>query len=119
IIFEKKQGIKYRTVDSELSIIYDRDLKNDKYFISNGSLKQTVEVFNRKSEKALYKVEYVLIVTEPFSNDQNFISNVKNNKELFKLDLDFDNNFWLNQNQLPLTKELNNFIKNIKVYEKE
>jgi hypothetical protein len=119
IVFEEKQGYKWRTIDSELSISYDKIKKNDKYFISSGSLKQVIELFNRKNEKTVYEVEYNLIVTEPFYNIMNFNSNVRKNKELFKLDIEFDKNFWLNQNQLPLTNELNEFIKNIKTYEKE
>lgn len=118
IVFEEKQGFKWRTIDTELSIAYDKNKKSMKYFISNAILKQTIELFNRKKEKTIYEVEYNLIVTEPFSAINDFNTNVNNNKELFKLDIDYDKEFWLNQNQLPLTNELNEFIKNVKKYEK-
>ena len=119
IVFEKKQGFKWRTINTELSIIYDKDKKNDNYFISNGNLKQVVELFNRKNKKTLYEIEYNLIVTEPFLNIMTFDSNISNKKELFKLKIKYDENFWLNQNQLPLTNELNEFIENIRTYKKD
>jgi len=119
IVYEEKQGFKWRTIDTEFSINYDYNKKNNKYFISNAVLKQTIELFNRKSKKTIYEVEYNLIVTEPFSEINNFETNVKSNKELFKIDIDYDKEFWLNQNQLPLTNELDEFIKNTKKYEKE
>lgn len=119
IAFEKKQGYRWRTIDTELSITFDKKKEVNKYFISNAFLKQTIELFNRKDEKATYEVEYNLIVTEPFSDINNFETNVKNDKELFKLDIEFNRDFWLKQNQLPLTNELNEFIQNIYKYEKE
>ena len=119
IVYEEKQGFKWRTVDTELSITYNYSSQNNKYFISNATLKQNIELFNRKNEKTIYEVEYNLIITEPFSEIEKFETNVKSSKELFKIDIDYDKKFWLNQNQLPLTNELNEFIKNIKKYEKE
>jgi len=67
----------------------------------------------------IYEVEYNLILTEPFSYINSFEKNVKSKKELFKIDIDYDKEFWFNQNQLPLTNELNEFIENVKKYEKE
>jgi hypothetical protein len=77
------------------------------------------ELFNRENKKTLYEIEYNLIVTEPFLNIITFDSNISNKKELFKLEIKFDKNFWLNQNQLPLTNELNEFIENIRTYKKD
>mgnify|MGYP001274447408 CR=1 FL=1 len=48
ISFEKKQGFKWRTVDTELSIKYDKYTKNDKYFISNAKLNHKTDLYNRK-----------------------------------------------------------------------
>jgi hypothetical protein len=119
IVFKEKFGLKWRTIGNELLIKYNKDNNTGKNFISSSKLKQRLELFNRKKEKIVYDIEYQLITTEPFANIQKFKSNVKNDKELFKLEVDFDPLFWENQNQLPLTKELNDFIRNTRNYDKD
>lgn len=119
IVFEEKRGFRWRTIDSELYVNFNKSIDQQKYYMSSANLIQTIEIFNREKERNIYEVEYQLITTEPFLNNQDFNFNVKNDKSLFELNIDYDAKFWETQNQLPLTKGLHDFIDSLNNYGKD
>ena len=70
---------------------------------------QKVELYTQ-GERIVYDVSFELIVTHPFSDLSTFKANVNGKKELFKLEVPYNKEFWEAQNQLPLTNEMRNFI---------
>lgn len=109
IPFTKKLAGKYRAIDYYLREKCEKDSKNNKYFISNGVMTQKVELYTQ-GERIVYDVSFELIVTHPFSDLNTFKANVNGKKELFKLEVPYNKEFWETQNQLPLTNEMRNFI---------
>ena len=109
IPFTKKLAGKYRAIDYYLREKCEKDSKNNKYFISNGVMTQKVELYTQ-GERIVYDVSFELIVTHPFSDLSTFKANVNGKKELFKLEVPYNKEFWEAQNQLPLTNEMRNFI---------
>ena len=109
IPYTKKPFIKYRTIDYFYKEKCEKDNKNNKYFIANAIVNAKVEGYVG-NERIVYNVSFELIVTHPFSDLNTFKANVNGKKELFKLDVPYNKEFWETQNQLPLTNEMRNFI---------
>ncbi|MGQ1945039.1 hypothetical protein ACT4R0_08790 [Ornithobacterium rhinotracheale] len=113
IPFEKKAWIKFRTINSKIKMSFQKDEGVGKYFMSKVSVSQTLENYNSKTkEKNIYTTNYELIVTKPFSNIKDFKANIGGNKRIFEINKSFDRVFWENQNQLTLTDEMIDLIKN-------
>jgi len=98
---------KFSSIDEFNSI--EKDAKKDKYFIANAIVNAKVEGYVGE-ERIVYDVSFELIVTHPFSDLNTFKANVNGKKELFKLDVPYNKEFWETQNQLPLTNEMRDFI---------
>ena len=109
IPYTKKPFIKYRTIDYFYKEKCEKDTKNNKYFIANAIVNAKVEGYIG-DERIVYDVSFELIVTHPFSDLNTFKANVNGKKELFKLDVPYNKEFWETQNQLPLTNEMRDFI---------
>lgn len=109
IPYTKKPFIKYRTIDYFYKEKCEKDTKNNKYFIANAIVGAKVEGYVGE-ERIVYDVSFELIVTHPFSDLNTFKANVNGKKELFKLDVPYNKEFWETQNQLPLTNEMRDFI---------
>ena len=109
IPYTKKPFIKYRTIDYFYKEKCEKDAKKGKYFIANAIVNAKVEGYVGE-ERIVYDVSFELIVTHPFSDLSTFKANVNGKKELFKLEVPYNKEFWETQNQLPLTNEMRNFI---------
>ena len=109
IPYTKKPFIKYRTIDYYCKDKLEKDAKKGKYFIANAIVNAKVEGYVGE-ERIVYDVSFELIVTHPFSDLSTFKANVNGKKELFKLEVPYNKEFWETQNQLPLTNEMRDFI---------
>jgi len=109
IPFTKKLSGKHRVIDYYLKEKSEKDTDKNKYFITNAIMSQKIEGYNN-GERIVYDVSFELIVTHPFSDLNTFKANVNGKKELFKLEVPYNKEFWETQNQLPLTNEMRNFI---------
>ena len=109
IPYTKKFFTKYRTTDFYLREKCEKDVAKSKYFIANGLYTEKIEGYNN-DERIVYDVSFELIVTHPFSVLSTFKANVNGKKELFKLEVPYNKEFWETQNQLPLTNEMRDFI---------
>ena len=109
IPFTKKLSGKHRVIDYYLKEKSEKDTDKNKYFITNAIMSQKIEGYNN-GERIVYDVSFELIVTHPFSDLNTFKANVNGKKELFKLDVPYNKEFWETQNQLPLTNEMRDFI---------
>ena len=110
IPWNKKLWVKFRTSYYSLKEKCESS-SNGKYFIASACLAQQVEVYN-KAQKNLYDIEYQLVITRPFSLISTFKPNVNAKAEVFKLNIPYNKDFWEKQNQLPLTEQMQAFIKN-------
>ena len=92
---------------------FQKDRRTSKYYISNAKLKTITEVINETTnQKDIYEIEYNLLTTESFIKDK-IKSNFSVEKDLFKADFPYSEDFWKNQNQLLLTSELKEFLAKV------
>ena len=111
--YKSKKNTKWRTIETSLVVNFRKNMDNLKYYISNAKLNTTTEVINETTnQKDFYEIEYNLLTTESFIKDQ-VNSNFSVDKDLFKANFSYSEDFWRNQNQLLLTTELKEFLNRV------
>lgn len=109
--FNEKRWLRYRTLEYELSVIFEKNLIENKYFIRTAKSHEIVEAtdadhsFNEKYDMSFIFSSYDNFKDFPVSKNTNVT------KDLFKLKHAYDANYWQSQNQLLLTKEMEDFIQ--------
>ena len=105
---------KYKTTKYNRFVQYAKDTTSNKYYPSNSILDCQMEVFvNKKTETPVY-YDYTMdyFVTNKPSNEK-INPNFPPDKDIFKAKFPYSKDFWNNQNQLPLTTDLEMFLKSV------
>lgn len=101
--------LKYRTTEWNRHIKFMKDLASSKYYLVSSKLDVKVEgVTDKKSFFFDNSIDF-FVTSAP--RDEKIIPNFSTVKDLFKAKFIYSADFWKNQNQLPLTKELDTFLK--------
>jgi hypothetical protein len=108
----EKKYIQYRTVLHESRIKFKKNKKYNKYYIYKAELDFKVEIQIKGSEKEYYDVSYRYFTSNNFDNF-NIKKNVSEHKDLFKINYKYDATYWNSQNQLLLTREMEEFLKTL------
>ena len=106
--FQQIRNIKYRTIFFETRSKFKRNTKTHKYQLHQSILQYKTEVFNKKV-KDIFDVTYVYTAT-PENNLTEVDNNINIDKDMFEINGEYDNNYWQNNEVLPLTDEIQNFI---------
>ncbi|MDT0641961.1 carboxypeptidase-like regulatory domain-containing protein [Zunongwangia sp. F363] len=109
--FSKRGDIKYRTYYYELDVKFRKDAKDNKHYLNIAKLTAKVEVINKDGVSAYYTAEYYWIAGN--QGDYKVRDNTSLNRDIFKISKEYDPMFWENQNQLLLTKDMKEFLKNL------
>ncbi|WP_350292989.1 hypothetical protein [uncultured Croceitalea sp.] len=113
IDFKQKKDIQYRVTRYEKNIVFDKDSKTGKYVLKNGKIKSLVEVKNNEETfQTFFESEDILKSYGHFANFK-VRKNVNENKDVFKLNYPYNAKFWVSQNQLLLTDEMQHFIRKV------
>jgi hypothetical protein len=104
----------YRTTRYEKLVRYNKNSTLNKYYLSLSKLNAQVEVLaDKKSEDTFYfNLTMDYFITNSISN-KKVESNFAVDKDIFKAKFPYSADFWNNQNQLPLTNELKDFLKRV------
>ena len=104
----------YRTTRYEKLIRYNKSSTLNKYYLSLSKLNAQVEVLaDKKREEAFnYNLTMDYFTTNSITNEK-VESNFAVDKDVFKAKFPYSADFWYNQNQLPLTNELKDFLKRV------
>jgi hypothetical protein len=107
-------GTQYRTVKYNRLMQFAKSATLNKYYLSNSKLESEVEVLaDKKIEKTFYyKLVMDYFTTNRLTNEE-INSNFSVDQDLFKAKFSYSEDFWSNQNQLPLTNELKIFLKRV------
>jgi hypothetical protein len=111
--FIEKRWLRYRTSFYEVSVIFEKNMEHNKYFLRTAKSQEIVET---KDDKESFKEKYdIVFIFSTFDNfkDFSFRKNTKTTKDLFKLKYPYNPGYWNTQNQLLLTKEMESFIENM------
>jgi hypothetical protein len=104
----------FRTTRYNCFVQYAKNATSNKYYTSNSKLEAQLEVLaDKKIEKTFYyNLTMDFFVTNSLTSEK-INSNFAVDKDIFKAKFPYSEAFWKNQNQLPLTKELETFLKNV------
>ena len=111
--FIEKKDIKYRVTSFEKTVIFDKHSNLDTYVLKNAKITSVVEVKNlEETFQTFFESEDILKSYKHFS-DMDVKKNVNENRDVFKLNFPYNENFWNSQNQLLLTDEMLEFIDDV------
>lgn len=104
----------YRTTKYERLIRYTKNSVLNKYYLNLSKLNAQVEVLaDKKNEKTFnFNLTMDYFITNTITNEK-VESNFAVDKDVFKAKFPYSADFWNNQNQLPLTNELKEFLKRV------
>jgi hypothetical protein len=105
---------KYRTTKLDKFVQYTKDTKSNKYYQSNLKLDNQVDVIVYKISENPFNFDFSMdyFATNIPSNEK-INANFSTSKDVFRAKFPYSQQFWNNQNQLPLTKELEEFLKSV------
>jgi hypothetical protein len=113
IPYQSRGVVKWRTIDTELVVNYVKSAKNNLYHVGHAKLSTITEVINeKKGKKDIYEAIYDLITVESFLQE-TVKPNFAITRDLLKANFSYSEDFWKNQNQLPLTNELKSFLNRV------
>lgn len=111
--FQKDGKVEYRTTRFKRTANYKKNTNVNKYYLSNANADVRVEILeNDKVKKAAYDYSTHFFVTNSFIAEKAK-SNLSMDKDIFKVKYPYSEQFWKSQNQLPLTSDLNQFLKRV------
>ena len=111
--FQKKGSVEYRTTVFKTTSNYRKNSSTNKYYLNNAKSDVRVELLgNEKVPKAFYDYSTNFFVTNSFIAEKAK-SNLSMDKDIFKVKYPYSEQFWKSQNQLPLTSDLNAFLKRV------
>lgn len=111
--FQKDGKVEYRTTRFKRTANYKKNTNVNKYYLSNANADVRVEILeNDKVKKAAYDYSTHFFVTNSFIAEKAK-SNLSMDKDIFKVKYPYSEQFWKSQNQLPLTTDLNQFLKRV------
>jgi hypothetical protein len=104
----------YRTTRYEKLVKFNKNSTLNKYYLNSSKLNALVEVLmDKKSEKIInFKLAMDYFTTNTITNEK-VEPNFAVDKDVFKAKFPYSAEFWNNQNQLPLTNELKDFLKRV------
>jgi hypothetical protein len=105
---------KYRTTKLNKFVQYTKDTKSNKYYKSKLKLDNQVDITVYKISEDPFYFDFTMdfFATNSPSNEK-INSNFATDKDIFRAKFPYSQDFWNNQNQLPLTKELEEFLKSV------
>lgn len=107
-------GTQYKTTKYNRLMQFAKSVALNKYYLSNSKLETELEVL---ADKRIEKTFYYKLVMDYFATNrptnEQINSNFPADKDIFKAKFPYSENFWNNQNQLPLTDELKDFLKRV------
>lgn len=106
--FNTKNGIKYRTTKIETKSNFKRNPSTQKYQLNVSVFKYNTEVLSNGKTDA-FMVTYIYYAS-PIKNKLNIKNNINIQKDMFDLNVKYDEKYWMNQATLPLTTEMQEFI---------
>ncbi|MFD1603939.1 hypothetical protein ACFSJW_09495 [Flavobacterium artemisiae] len=111
--YSKDGKVMYRTTSFRRISNYKRDDAFNKYYLSNANSVVRVEILeSEKNPKAYYDFTSDYFVTNSFISSKT-ASNLSMDKDIFKVKFAYSDQFWANQNQLPLTNNLKEFLSRV------
>lgn len=107
-------SVQHRTTKYQKLIKFSKNSTLNKYYLQLSKFVAEVEVIpNSKGENPFnFYLTLDYFTTNSITNEK-VASNFATDKDVFKAKFPYSAEFWNNQNQLPLTSELKDFLKRV------
>lgn len=109
--FTKLRDLKYRTIFYELKSNFARNDKTNKHQLNLSVLKSSTEVF-RNEVRDEFEVTYIYYAN-PTNTEMKLKNNINLNTDMFELRGKYDAKYWEENQILPLTPEMQEFINKV------
>ena len=108
---DKRGGaLRYRTIFYERFITFKKSEKRKKYYVDKVKINASLELLTKDLViPIIYDYSYIMSTEDNFGNFE-VKKNVSTSKDMFRLKYRYDESFWLKQNQLLLTREMQAFL---------
>lgn len=103
--------VRYRTVKGIKCMKLTKDMASNKYYPTSLKMECQIEVI-KDNTTFFYDNNMEYFVTNN-PNNEKANSNFATDKDIFKAKFPYSEDFWKKQNQLPLTEELEQFLKSV------
>lgn len=105
------KDLKNKTLYFEVESDFKRSDINNKLQITKCKMYIIVEnIFKQQTD--IFKLSFIYFA-EPIGQELKIKNNVNLNKDIFELKYKYDESFWINQDKLPLTTEMQEFINEV------
>jgi hypothetical protein len=108
---EIDKDLKNRTVLYEITSDFGENPLTGKLQINKCKIDIQVEV-SYKEKVDIFDLSFIYFAV-PIENEPELKNNVNQNKDIFDLNFKHDATYWLNQDKLPLTNEMQKFISEV------
>lgn len=109
--YEKNKWMRYRTTNYQVNVFFEKDPNEGLYFLKYGKYSGRIETTDKdRTFNDTHDVSYILETSDNFGSFE-VESNINETKDIFKLKFPYRSEYWNSQNQLLLTKEMQEFIK--------
>jgi hypothetical protein len=106
-----KNSAKYRTAVFELESNFEKNNDTQKFQL-NFAIFQAITDGSYKDKNDVFEVTYIYMAT-PIANTSVVKKNINLSKDIFDLNIKYNDEFWKNNEKLPLTFELQEFINKV------
>lgn len=101
----------YKTSKSNWKVNFERNAITNKYQLSKAILTATTEV-HKEQIKDIFECSYIY-VSIPVDNLEKSSNNINLDKDIFDLEIDYNSEYWNNNEILKLTNEMQDFINKV------
>lgn len=109
--FTEIRDIKFRTPFFELKSNFQRNSKTNKLQLNKAIIKSKTEVYSNDG-KDIFDVSYIFYAN-PINIPTKLENNINLKKDIFELKGKYDSKYWKNNEILPLTNEMQEFINTV------
>jgi len=109
--FQNVGNVKFRTVYLYTKTNFERNPLNEKIQLNKAIHKAKTEVYDEKDNKDIFEVNYIFYANPVINKDLK--NNVNLKKDIFELNGRYDEDYWKNNDKLPLTTEMQEFINEV------
>ena len=105
------KDLKNRTKKFDVESTFKKNKDTDKFQINNCNINIEVEVLF-KDKKDIFNLSFSYFA-EPINNEEKIKNNVNHKTDIFDLNIKYNPEYWKNQEILPVTVEMQEFINKV------
>lgn len=109
--FQNVGDVKFRTIHLYTKTNFERNPLNEKIQLNKALHKAKTEVYDENRNKDVFEVSYIFYASP--SKEKDLKNNVNLKKDIFDLKGKYDEDYWKNNDILPLTTEMQEFINEV------